>query len=185
MLLVSWNFYTIKKGFTSFIAENLRSIGQRAAKLLAVNIRGLKKKSASQPRPLLNQSARVRTRAKSNHSQSLMAGNFAALWSIGPKFSAFKDLMFFSTVSKAQEASSILKVGFALSNWPHFYSLFSNRFKWSSIAVYVREVISIKIIEFYFNSLSLFDIWVGIVFRYRLFNYLHKTHQKKLRKVVL
>ena len=32
-----------------------------------------------------------------------------------PKFSALKDLILFSTESKAQEASSILKVGFALS----------------------------------------------------------------------
>ena len=56
----------------------MSSVGQRAAKLLAVNVGGLKKKSANQPQPHTNQSARVRTWAKSNHSQSLMAGNFAA-----------------------------------------------------------------------------------------------------------
>ena len=55
------------------------SVGQRAAKLLAVNVGGLKKKSANRPRPQTKQSARVRTQAKSNHSQSLMAGKFAAL----------------------------------------------------------------------------------------------------------
>ena len=55
------------------------SVGQRAAKLLAVNVGGLKKKSANRPWPQSKQSARVRCLARSNHSQSLMAGNFAAL----------------------------------------------------------------------------------------------------------
>ena len=44
-----------------------------------------------------------------------MAGNFAALWSSDPKLIAFKDLNLLKTVSKFQEASSILKVGFTLS----------------------------------------------------------------------
>ena len=93
----------------------MRSVGQRAAKLLAVNVRGLKKKSANRPWPQSKQSARVRCLACSNHSQSLMADNFAALLSTDPKFSALKALNPFKTVSKAQEASNILKVGFALS----------------------------------------------------------------------
>ena len=58
------------KRFRSFIAENLESVGQRAAKLLTVKDEGLKKKSASLP----GFDAWTRT----NHSQSLMAGNFAA-----------------------------------------------------------------------------------------------------------
>ena len=103
------------KKFRCLNAENLWSVGQRAAKLLAVNVGGLKKKSAIRPQPNLSQSARVRFRAKSNHSQSLMAGNFAALLPTTPKFSAIRDLNLFSTESKAQKASSILKVGFALS----------------------------------------------------------------------
>ena len=36
-----------KKGFRSFNAENLGSVGQRAAKLLAVKVGVLKKKSAA------------------------------------------------------------------------------------------------------------------------------------------
>ena len=60
-------------------AENLGSVGQRAAKLLAVKVGGLKKKSASQPWPHPNQSAQILDCPGSNHSQSLMAGNFAAL----------------------------------------------------------------------------------------------------------
>ena len=38
--------------FRSFNAKNLRSIGQRASKLLAVKFGGLKKKFAAQPYPL-------------------------------------------------------------------------------------------------------------------------------------
>ena len=38
--------YLFKK-FRSFIAENLESVGQRAAKLLAVKVGGLKKKSVT------------------------------------------------------------------------------------------------------------------------------------------
>ena len=67
-----------------------------------------------------------------NHSQSLMAGNFAALWPTDSKFSALKDLNLFQTVSKVQEASSILRVGFALSKWPHFNSAYLLRVPYSS-----------------------------------------------------
>ena len=84
--------------------------------MLAVKVRGLKKKSANQPRPHLNHSAHIRERPGSNHSQSLMARNFAAILPIDPKFSALKDLNPFKTLPKAQEASSILTVGLALSN---------------------------------------------------------------------
>ena len=57
----------------------MRSVGQRASKLLAVKVGGLKKKSAARPGPHSNQSAEIRDRPGSNHSQSLIAGNFAAL----------------------------------------------------------------------------------------------------------
>ena len=46
---------------------------------------------------------------------TLTAINFKALKLTDPTFSAFKDLSLFKTVSKVQEANSILKVGFALS----------------------------------------------------------------------
>ena len=58
MLLASLAFYTILKGFRSFNAENLGSVGQRASKLPAVKVGGHNKKSANQPWPLSNQSAR-------------------------------------------------------------------------------------------------------------------------------
>ena len=60
MLLVSWFLMYFLKRFRSFIAQNLGLVGQRAAKLPAVKVEGLKKKSASQPRPQPNQSASVR-----------------------------------------------------------------------------------------------------------------------------
>ena len=44
-----------------------------------------------------------------------MACKFAALWLIDSKFTALKDLNPFKTVSKVQEASSILRVSFACS----------------------------------------------------------------------
>ena len=46
MLEASWNLTHFEKGFRSLNAENLRSVDQRAAKLLAVKVGVLKKKSA-------------------------------------------------------------------------------------------------------------------------------------------
>ena len=45
---------------------------------------------------------------------------------IGPSLKKISliDLSLFSTESKAQEASSILKVGFALSKWPHLHRVY-------------------------------------------------------------
>ena len=48
------------RGGRSFHTGDIESVGQRAAKLPAVKVGGLKKKSASRPRPHLNQSALVR-----------------------------------------------------------------------------------------------------------------------------
>ena len=48
------------KLFRSFNAKNFRSFGQRASKLQAVKVGGLKKKSAFWPRPHSYHSARVR-----------------------------------------------------------------------------------------------------------------------------
>ena len=78
MLPAFSTFDKIRKGFRSLYAENLGFVGQRAAKLLAVKVGGLKKKSAGQHRPHTNQSARVRFQARFYHSKSLMTGNFAA-----------------------------------------------------------------------------------------------------------
>ena len=127
MLLAPWFLAYFHKGFRSFSAKNLGSVGQRAAKLLAVKVGGLKKKSAGRPRPHTNQSAQVRLWARFYHSLSLTAGNFTALWPTDFKFSAIKDLNLLKKYTKNQEASSILRVDFALSKWPHFHREFSNR----------------------------------------------------------
>ena len=121
MLLASWTFNTFEKRIRSLNAVDMGSVGQKAAKLLAVNVGGLKKKSANRPRPHSKQSARVRCLARSNHSQSLMASNFAALWPTDSKFSAIKDLNLLKKHIKNQVASSILKVVFAFSKWPHLH----------------------------------------------------------------
>ena len=59
MLLATWFLVCFFKKFRPFNAENLGSVGQRAAKLLAVKVGVLKKKSAMRPRPHLNQSAKI------------------------------------------------------------------------------------------------------------------------------
>ena len=38
ILLASWTFGTVEKGFRSFFSKNLGSVGQRAAKLLAIKL---------------------------------------------------------------------------------------------------------------------------------------------------
>ena len=86
------------------------SVGQRASKLLAVKVGGLKKKSAIWPRPLSNQSARVRLRPGSNPSQS----SFEVLLPTDSILTELKDLYLLKRYTKNQETSSILKVIFAL-----------------------------------------------------------------------
>ena len=72
---------TLYKGFKSFNAKNLRSLDKGAAKLLAVKVRALKKKSAvlALPKSVQACSVRIRVCPGSNHSQSLMACNCEAL----------------------------------------------------------------------------------------------------------
>ena len=52
---------------------------------------------------------------------ALTTGNFEAIWSEDLTFLAMKDLNCLKKYAKYQEASSILKVGFALSKWPHLH----------------------------------------------------------------
>ena len=122
MLAASWFFVYLFEMFRSFFAENLESVGQRASKLLAVKVGGLKKKSALRPKCVQARLARPRLCLGSNHSQTLSNSNFAALCYTDPKFSALKDLNIFQIVWKFQEASNILRVAFGLSKQPHFNS---------------------------------------------------------------
>ena len=68
-------FDTVLKNIGSFYAENLGSVDLRAANLLAVKVGAFKKNLP--PDPSHTRTSRVY--AGSNHSQSLMASNFAAL----------------------------------------------------------------------------------------------------------
>ena len=102
MLPASWYLKYLFKGFRSFNTVNMGSVGQRASKLLAVKVGGLKKKSAIWPRPLSNQSAQVRLRPGSNLSQSLTDSNFAALWPTDPIFTASIDLNPLKKCAKSQ-----------------------------------------------------------------------------------
>ena len=79
MLLASWFFVCFFKRFRCLNAKNLGSVGQRAAKLLAVKVGGLKKKSAGRPWPQSASLLRFDSRSRSNHSESLMAGNLVTL----------------------------------------------------------------------------------------------------------
>ena len=92
ILPASWYLKYLFKGFRSFNTVNMKSIGQRAVKLLAFKVGGLKKKSADWHWPYLNQEARVRHRMDLNHSQKLMDSNCAGLWPTDHIFTALKDL---------------------------------------------------------------------------------------------
>ena len=102
MLLASWNIYKIEKRFRSLNAKNLGSVSQRAAKLLALKVRVLKKKSAASAIPAKVCASAIgpglRSPRGSNHSRSLKASNFAALWPTDPKFLALKLLHPFKTL---------------------------------------------------------------------------------------
>ena len=70
------------KGFRSFNAGNIGSVGQRASKLLAVKVGGLKKNSAAlaiAAELFARASTQVRVGPGQNCSQSLMDGKFVAL----------------------------------------------------------------------------------------------------------
>ena len=90
-------------------------------KVTSFKVRGFNKKSANRPRPHLNHSAQIQLYQMSNHSQTLTASNFEAIWLTDFKFIAMKDLNLLKEDTKNKEAGSILKVFFALSKWPHFH----------------------------------------------------------------
>ena len=93
----------------------------KGCKVTSCQFGGLKKKSAGRPWPQSASLPGFDSRSRSNHSESLMAGNFADHWPTDPKFSAFKHLNLLKKHTKNQEASSILRVVFTLSKWPHLH----------------------------------------------------------------
>ena len=157
------------KRFRSFFVKNLESVGQRAAKLLVVKFGGLKKKSAFQPRPHSNQSACAREHLGSNHSKTLMAGNFVAHWPTDHKLSAFKDLNLLKKHIKNQEATNILG-GFLPSQSDLIYvrkctnklfamlSIVKLFLSWLKIA-YILLKFFTKFLKFWASTLELLKKW--------------------------
>ena len=109
------------KIFRSFQRGTVGLCRSKRCKITSCQSWRSQERSASRPRPQSASLPGFEPRSRSNHSQSLMAGNFAALWPTDPKFLALKDLNPFKIVSKVQKTSSILRVGFALSKWPHLH----------------------------------------------------------------
>ena len=103
------------KGKISFDAKNLRSVGQRAAKLLAVKVGGLKKKSVARPWPHLNHSVAF----KNAWGQIILKVSW--LVTLQPfnlqRFTLplWKDLNFLCYILSDKETGSIIKIDFALS----------------------------------------------------------------------
>ena len=117
------------KRFRFFDDEILGSLGQRAAKLPAFKIGGIKKKSAAWPWSHLNHSDWIRVCLGSNHSQSLTDSNFAALWPTDHIFSLWEDLILFSkyiSISKDWQQFNYRFCSLKVNSFS--YGLFSYRF---------------------------------------------------------
>ena len=123
MLPVSWNFNTLYNGSRSFNDRNMESAGETAAKLLAIKLWEWFDLGTTQIRADWFDQGQGRVADFFMRPPTLTASNFAAPWSTDLKFLAFKDLNPFSRCAKFQEATSILRLSFALSKWLHFDSV--------------------------------------------------------------
>ena len=121
MLLASWAFYTILKGFRSFNAENMGSVGQRAANLPAFKVWEWFDPGPPRTRADWFECGQGRMADFFVRPPTLTTGNFEAIWPKDLKILAIRDLNLLKKYVKYQKASSILRVGFALSKWPHLH----------------------------------------------------------------
>ena len=115
MLQAFWTFYTILKGFRSFNAENMGSVGQRAAKLPAIKVWEWFDPGPPRTRADWFECGRGRMADFFMRPPNLTTGNFEAIWPKDLKISAIKDLNRLKKHAKYQETNSVLRVGFALS----------------------------------------------------------------------
>ena len=92
MLLVSWTFDTIEKGFRWFNAENLVSVNQRASKLLSVKLWERFDPGRSRTRADWFESGQGQMADFFLRPPTLTASNFDALWPTDPIFTVLKDL---------------------------------------------------------------------------------------------
>ena len=104
-----------------FFAENLGSVSQRAAKLPATKLWELLDRARNRTEADWFGWGRGRLADFFLRPPTLTACNFAALQPTDPKFLALKDLNLLKKHTKNQVASSILKVVFAFSKWPHLH----------------------------------------------------------------
>ena len=121
MLLATWFLVWFFKRFRSIVAENLGSVGQRAAKLPAIKLWEWFDRAGHRTQADWFEWGRGRLADFFLRPPTLTASNLAALWPTNPKFLALKDLILLKKHTKIQVASSILKVVFAFSNWPHLH----------------------------------------------------------------
>ena len=126
MLLASWFLVCFFKRLRYFNAKNLKSVGQRAAKLPAIKLWKWFNCARNRTQADWFGWGRGRLADFFLRPPTLTAGNFAALWPTDPKFLALKDLNLLKKYIKNQETSSILKVDFALSKWPHLHRKCAN-----------------------------------------------------------
>ena len=121
MHLANWIFDIVLKGFGSFNAENLGSVGQRAAKWPAIKLWEWFDSGTTRIRADWFESGRGQMADFFLRPSTLTASNFDALWPKDPIFTVLKDLNLLKRYFKNQEAGSILRVIFALSfyiiNW--------------------------------------------------------------------
>ena len=127
MQLASWTFDIILKGFRSFNAKNLGSVCQRDAKGPAFKLWEWFDPGTTRIWADWFERGRGQSADFFLWPPTLTAGNFESLWPTDPKLSVLRDLNPFLKCYINQEASSILRVDFALSKWPHFHRDFSNR----------------------------------------------------------
>ena len=124
MLLDSGTFYTILEGFRSFNDVNLGSGGQRTEKLPPIKVWEWFDPGPPRTRADWFECGRGRMADFFVRPPTLTTDNFEAIWSKDIKFSAINDLNRLKKYAKYQEASSIFKVCFALSKWPHLHKAY-------------------------------------------------------------
>ena len=120
----SLNFFYIYlfQKFSSFNPVNIRSVDQRAAKLLSVKLWEIFDPGSSWTWAdwfQWGQTADFFLRP-----QILTASNFQALWPTDPIFTALKDLNFLNKWTKNQEDDTISRVIFPLSKRPHLHRVY-------------------------------------------------------------
>ena len=111
------------------------SVGQRATNLLAIKLWEWFDPGTTRTRADWFECGRGRMADFFLRPPTLKASNFAALQSTDPIFTKSKDLNPLKKHIKNQEASSILKLVFAPSKWPHLHRacLLSSRLNWPAL----------------------------------------------------